>query len=52
MAYAQRERIGTFPKYSILGATCQIQGITLHLATLAYRPDRLRDTALHYRAVD
>ena len=36
----------------VLGATCQIQGYTLHLASLAYQSCRLRDASLHYRAVD
>ena len=44
MACAQSDRIGTFPKLCVLGASFQIQSFTLHLATLAYRPCRLRVT--------
>jgi len=36
MACALLERIGTFPKLMVLGAMCQIQGYTLHLAALVY----------------
>ena len=36
LACAQKERIGTLPSSVFLGAMCQIQGYTLHLATLAY----------------
>ncbi len=35
LACATLERIGTLPKSVILGAMCQIQGYTLHLAALA-----------------
>jgi len=34
MAYARSERIGTFPKYSVLAAKDQTKGNTLHLAAL------------------
>jgi len=40
MACACSERIGTFPISNLLGAMCQIQGYTLHLAALAYLPFR------------
>lgn len=34
IAYALYDRIGPFPIYTLLGATCQIQGYTLHLVSL------------------
>jgi hypothetical protein len=41
MACALMEGIGAFPKSLVLGAMFQIQGYTLHLATLAYLIFRL-----------
>jgi hypothetical protein len=40
------ERIGTLPKSLILGAMCQIQGYTLHLAALIYLPFRLAPSVI------
>jgi IS5 family transposase len=46
MACSCSKGIGTLPKSNILGATCQIQGYTLHLATLAYLPFRLAPSVI------
>jgi len=52
VACARMEGIGTFPKYKVLGAMCQIQGYTLHLAALVCPPSCFRFQSLHYRAAD
>jgi len=41
MAYAQHNRIGTIPRFTVLGAMFQIQGYTLHLVTLVFTPFRI-----------
>jgi len=46
LACAHLERIGPFPKRVFLGAMCQIQGYTLHLAALAYLPFRLAPSVI------
>jgi hypothetical protein len=46
MACALLERIGPFPNTLVLGAMCQIQGYTLHLAALEYLPFRLAPSAV------
>ena len=46
LACAILERIGTFPKSLLLGAMCQIQGYTPHLAALAYLPFRLAPSVI------
>ena len=48
LACARMERIGTFPNFKVLGAMCQIQGYTLHLAALVYPPSCFRFRSLHY----
>ena len=40
------EGIGTFPNWMVLGAVCQIQGYTLHLAALANLPFLLSDSVI------
>ncbi len=52
VACACMERIGTFPSFKVLGALCQIQGYTLHLAALAFPPSCFRFQSLHFRAAD
>ncbi len=46
VACAVVERIGTLPKSVVLGAMCQIQGYTLHLAALVYSPFRLAPSVI------
>ncbi len=42
MACAQNKRIGTIPKFFVLGAMLQIQGYTLHLVTLVLTPFKIK----------
>ena len=46
------EGIGTFPNWMVLGAMCQIQGYTLHLAALVTFLSSFRIQSFHYRAAD
>ncbi len=42
MACAQNKRIGTIPKFFVLGAMLQIQGYTLHLVTRVLTPFKIK----------